>query len=249
MRATYACGELSATSSSTSISFTTAAPNSAWSSGTSRIPVASLAGPDHSIITETPAVSSRRRSTWACTRGHSPSSTKPPLAVVEEHGLVGHERDPAVGALRTCRRGIRPRTRGTRRSVRRPRRECTRGRSVRCGSVRPAYTRGELPVRRVPLPTTFLRRDARLPEERRRLRQGRRVPARRRPGRDVRPGGGRSRRREHVRVHRGRPPGVDRRRPRASPTRSAPAPSSWSPVAWPSATATSSRPRCPRPTR
>ena len=77
MRATYACGELSATSSSTSISFTTAAPNSAWSSATRMMPVASLAGPDHSIITEMPAVSRRRRSTWACTRGHWPSSTRP----------------------------------------------------------------------------------------------------------------------------------------------------------------------------
>ena len=59
----------------------------------------------------------------------------------------------------------------------------------------------------------------------------------------------RPRRRQHVRVHRGGPPGVDRRRARAGRRASAPAPSSWSPAAWPSATATSSPPRCPKPTR
>ena len=42
----------------------------------------------------------------------------------------------------------------------------------------------------------------------------------------VRPVGGRPRRRQHLRVHRGRAPGVDRRRARARPTPSAPAPSS-----------------------
>ena len=62
----------------------------------------------------------------------------------------------------------------------------------------------------------FLHRDARLPEERSRLRQGRRVASladglvacrRRRRGR--------SRRGEHLRLHRGRTPGVDRHRPGA----------------------------------
>ena len=52
-----------------------------------------------------------------------------------------------------------------------------------------------------------------------------------------------------MRVHRGRAPGVDRRRARARPTRASPARGWSSPAAWPSATATSSRPRCPKPTR
>ena len=59
----------------------------------------------------------------------------------------------------------------------------------------------------------------------------------------------RPRRGQHVRVHRGRAPGVDRRRARAGRRAKRRAPGSSSPAAWPSATATSSRPRCPRPTR
>ena len=135
--------------------------------------------------------------------------------------------------------GTRLRTTGTTGSVR-PRAGSVRGPSVRWSGM-PA----ELDDRK-----RFSRRDARLPEERRRLRQGRRHrcwPTASCP--PTRADGRRPRRREHVRVHRGRPPGVDRRRARARATRASPAPGWWSPAAWPSATATSSRPRCPRPTR
>ena len=59
----------------------------------------------------------------------------------------------------------------------------------------------------------------------------------------------RPRRREHVRVHRGGPPGVDRHHPGAGRRPQGRARSSWSPAAWPSATATSSPRRCPRSTR
>ena len=89
-----------------------------------------------------------------------------------------------------------------------------------------------------------------LPEERRRLRQGRRVAARRRA--DAR----RRRRRtptssSSTRARSSRRPARSRSTPSLAlaDVRSAPAPSSWSPAAWPSATATSSPPRCPRPTR
>ena len=83
------------------------------------MPRRSSAAPDHSIMTDTLAVSSRRRSTCACSLGHSPSSTRPPSSSSSSSSrragrLVGHERDPAVGALRACRRGTRPRTTGTR---------------------------------------------------------------------------------------------------------------------------------------
>ncbi len=57
-------------------------------------------------------------------------------------------------------------------------------------------------------------RDPRLPQEPGRLRQARRHPARRRHGRHRRRVGRRPRRRQHLRLHRGRPPGVDRHDPR-----------------------------------
>ena len=60
-----------------------------------------------------------------------------------------------------------------------------------------------------------LRRDPGLPEERRGLRQGRRHAARRRARPRRPPRRRRPRRRQHVRVRRGGPAGVDRRRPRA----------------------------------
>src|SRR4029453_817647 len=64
-------------------------------------------------------------------------------------------------------------------------------------------------------PGAFLRRDARLPQERRRLRQGDGLPEGRRPRAGALPGGGRARGRQHVRLRRSRPPGVHRRDPRA----------------------------------
>ena len=56
-------------------------------------------------------------------------------------------------------------------------------------------------------------------------------------------------RRQHLRVHRGRPPGVDRHRSWPRRARARTAPGSSSPAAWPSATATSWPRRCPRSTR
>ncbi len=99
------------------------------------------------------------------------------------------------------------------------------------------------------MPRALLGRDARLPEEPGRLRQARRHAPRRRawcgrrPGRRRRPRG-----REHVRLHRGGPAGVDRHRPGARRRRARRAPGSSSPAAWPSATATSWPTRCPRST-
>ena len=58
-----------------------------------------------------------------------------------------------------------------------------------------------------------------------------------------RPGGG-----QHLRLHRGGPPGVDRHHSRAGRGAAGPAPGWWSPAAWPSATATSWPRPCPRST-
>ena len=117
------------------------------------------------------------------------------------------------GSRRTgwFRLGIRLRTTGTTGVGSSTAGECTGARRYDGGNARRLDDRKALS-----------RRDARLPEERRRLRQGRRLAARRRPdargiGRRRRP-----RRRQHVRVHRGRAPGVDRRRARARPTRRKP---------------------------
>ena len=62
-------------------------------------------------------------------------------------------------------------------------------------------------------------------------------------------GAGRPRRGQHLRLHRGGPAGVDRHRARARRPQGRAAPSSSSPAAWPSATATSWPRRCPRSTR
>ena len=62
------------------------------------------------------------------------------------------------------------------------------------------------------------------------------------------PAGGRPGRRQHLRVHRCGPPGVDRHRPRAGRPAPRAAHASSSPAAWPSATATSCATRCPRST-
>ena len=136
MRATYACGESSATSSSTSISLTTAARELGLVLGDEQdAACASPAGPDHSIITGTPAVSSRRRSTCACTLGPLADLDETAVVAVDvvavEGRVVGHERDPAVGARAWCRRGTRLRTTGTTRSVRQPRAGVYGGASVR----------------------------------------------------------------------------------------------------------------------
>ena len=134
--------------------------------------------------------------------------------------------------------GTRLRTTGTTRLGSSTARECT--------GV-PRYDGGN--ARRFDDRKAISRRDAGLSEERRRLRQGRRVAARRRAD-----AGGvrrrrRPRRREHVCVHRSGAPGVDRRRARALRHAQARRARWSSPAAWPSATATSSRPRCPKPTR
>ena len=71
--------------------------------------------------------------------------------------------------------------------------------------------------------------------------RGRR-PGRRPTGRGRRPG-----RRQHLRLHRGGPPGVDRHHPRPR-RRRRPGPTWSSPAAWPSATATSWPRPCPRST-
>ena len=136
MRATYACGEVSGTSSSTSISLTTAAREVAWSSGTTMMPVASLVVPDHSIITGMPAVSSRRRRIWAWSSRPLAELDEPLVAVVvvvdataERAGFVATSATAAVGALRACRLGTRRRTTGTtRRSA--PSRSSAIGRSA-----------------------------------------------------------------------------------------------------------------------
>ena len=121
MRVTYACGDVSGTSSSTSISLTTAHANSPRSSGTTIMPVASFVVPDHSIITGMPADSSRRRRICACSRGHSPSSTSassPPLVVavrVTRRTCGAWWRRATRGSRRTacCRLRTRRRTTGT----------------------------------------------------------------------------------------------------------------------------------------
>ena len=175
MRATYACGELSATSSSTSISLTTARAELGLvlrhEQHAGRV---ARRCPTTRSSPSTPAVSSRRRSTWACNAGHSPSSTSPLVVVlvVEIARAARPRARPGSRRTASCRRGTRRRTTGTTRSVRQPRRGVyARARSVRCRGVCPAKRRGS---------AELLRRDARLPEERRRLRQGRRVAARRR---------------------------------------------------------------------
>ena len=104
------------------------------------------------------------------------------------------------------------------------------------------------PVRSALHATIVLGRDARVPEEPGRLRQAGRS-ARATASWPPPPGRSRPRRRQHLRVHRGGPAGVDRHRSWPSP--SAPGTrrrGSWSPAAWPSATATSWPRRCPRST-
>ena len=246
MRATYACGELSATSSSTSISFTTAARELALVLG-------------H----EQDAGRRRRRARpldhHRDARGLEPAAQDlglqlGPLAELDEPAVVvvvgivepsrcagslGHERDPAVGALRGAGAVLGAARRAPHARV--DFRVSTVGRVLRrvrrydgeCPMPRDASTSRRSAARRTPsTPTRSSRRCS---------------PTGSSPPTDA--GGRRPRRRQHVRVHRGGAPGVDRRRARAGRRASGPAPSSWSPVAWPSATATSSPPRCPRPTR
>ena len=106
MRATYACGELSATSSSTSISFTTAAPNSAWSSGTSSTPRRSLGRTrplDHHRHARglEPAAQHLGLDLAAIRRARPDRRRRRRRRRRREMGrLVGHERDAAIGALR-----------------------------------------------------------------------------------------------------------------------------------------------------
>ena len=124
----------------------------------------------------------------------------------------------------------------------RPRRGSVRGcRRYDGGNARPTSTTRT---------SELLRRDARLPEERRRLRQGRRLAARRRA--DVR----RLRAADAdlvvvntcAFIEAARQESIDVALALADTSASRGAGSS-SPAAWPSATATSSRPRCPKPTR
>ena len=178
-------------------------------------PVASSAGPDHSIITE----HARGLEPAAQHLGLHPG----PFAELDQAAVVVVvER----GAARRAR--ARPGSRGTASTSgavlgaarRAPDgrfvghgRECTRARSVRCG----------VSARRIPA--------ASFPSERRRRRfyvetlgcpknavdSDKVVASLLADGlvAAVRPVGRRSRRRQHLRVHRGRPPGVDRRRARA----------------------------------
>ena len=192
-----------------------------------------------------PPISSRRRRIWACSLRPLAELDQRVVAVVvvavaTAERAAASWRRARPGSRRTacCRRGTRRRTTGT-------------TRSDRVSAIGPESTEGppathdERPmtperfyVETLGCPKNAVDSDKVVAS----LLADGLAPAaaarRRRP-----------RRRQHVRVHRGGAPGVDRRRARARRRRKRPAPSSWSPAAWPSATATSSRPRCPRSTR
>ena len=231
MRATYACGEVSGTSSSTSISLTTAHAKSPWSSGTTRMPgrVRRRARPlDHHGNARglEPAPQDLCLELRPLTQLDERVVAAAVVALAapgERAGLRGDECNPAVDALQAAgpvlgaaRRTPRRRTVAIWSLDARPDSRLGVSRE-RCS---PDYDAGR------PMPQALLRRDARLPEERRRLRQGRRILARRRARAAAGRRGRRPRRGQHVRVHRGGPPGVDRRRARAGRREARPAPSS-----------------------
>ena len=250
MRVTYACGELSGTSSSTSISFTTAARE-----------LAVLLG--HDQHADGISRGSRPLDHHGYTGRLQPAPEDlrleaRPFAQLDERFVVGLARTaarpvhgwlavdqlhPAVGAdlapgpiLRAARRAPH------RRTV--PAHNAWVDSTLRSPPVAPHSSRGievygNCDSRMASRATALLRRDARLPEERRRLRQGRRVPARRRarrrPSRPRMPTSSSS-----TPARSSKPPARSRSTSRSrSPTRSAPARSSSSRAAWPSATATS----------
>ena len=159
----------------------------------------------------------------------------------------------AQGRLRPGRADHGParaaRRRRPERGLQGPRRADDR-RGVRAAASRPSRPVGGLPGSLVRRAAALLRRDAGLPEEPGRLAtswSARCSPTAWPPTDDA--GGRRPGRRQHVRLHRRRPPGVDRHRPGPRRAPRATAPASWSPAAWPSATATSWPRRCPRSTR